>query len=93
MKRRQIIVTRCPMPEGPFASLLAETGAKRAWVASIVGEAVRVTASFRAIGIAAKRAAKAIKPLACLIIEAERGASIGRKRRMRRARGRARGRK
>jgi hypothetical protein len=49
-----------------------------------------LAAAFRRVGIAARRAAKAIEPLARLIIEAERGPSIGRKRRKRRARGRRR---
>jgi hypothetical protein len=48
----------------------------------------KVAPAFRPVGIAARRAAAKIEPLCRLIIEAERGSSIGRKRRARRARGR-----
>jgi hypothetical protein len=46
----------------------------------------RLAAAFRPVGIAARRAAARIEPLCRLIIEAERGSTIGRKRRARRAR-------
>jgi hypothetical protein len=50
-----------------------------------------LTAAFAAIGHAARRAQAAIasfEPIARQILEAERGAPLGRKRRARRARGR-----
>jgi hypothetical protein len=47
-----------------------------------------LAAAFAPIGQAARRAQAAIEPLARLILEAERGAPLGRKRRARRARGR-----
>lgn len=49
-----------------------------------------LTAAFVAIGYAARRAQAAIASFgpACQILEAERGAPLGRKRRARRARGR-----
>lgn len=46
----------------------------------------------RAIGLAARRASAAMAPLAAALEQAQRGPTIGRKRRSRRARGRARGR-
>jgi hypothetical protein len=44
----------------------------------------------RAIGLAARRASAAMAPLAAALEQAQRGPTIGRKRRSRRARGRAR---
>lgn len=54
--------------------------------------AADLAVAFRPIGLAARRAAAAMAPLAAALEEAQRGPTIGRKRRRRRARGRARGR-
>jgi hypothetical protein len=48
----------------------------------------QLAAAFRPVGITARRAVARLEPLYRLIIEAERGSPIGRKRRARRARGR-----
>jgi hypothetical protein len=48
----------------------------------------KLVAAFRLVGVGASFAAAKIEPLCRLIIEAERGSPIGRKRRARRARGR-----
>jgi len=64
------------------------------FMAEVLGRAQssaqQLVAAFRPVGLEAQRVAALLAPLATLLQEIQRGPTIGRKRRARRARGRAR---
>ena len=92
--RREPIPATNPSAFSTMASRnLPDISTVSEWIdaTGLPAEADRLAAAFRPIGIAARRAAAALEPLALeplarLIIEADRGPTIGRKRRARRAR-------
>ena len=69
-----------------------DTSTVSEWIAATDLQAAtdQLAAAFRPVAIATRRALARLEPLCRLIIEAEQGGSIGRKRRARRARGRRR---
>ena len=87
--RREPIPATNPSAFSTMASRnLPDISTVSEWIdaTGLPAEADRLAAAFRPIGIAARRAAAALEPLARLIIDADRGPTIGRKRRARRAR-------